>query len=274
MAKKIFYQKSDVEKALNEARKQIALLEQKLLRRSVKNDKDREVTLSVRLGEGRDNRCSVLEFTPKAWIKMRALVDSFTGEVQWHGTVERRSDNTFVVKDILVFPHETTATTVVSGQEEYEKWLNELDDETFNSCRFHGHSHVNMGVSPSSVDMAYRHELVDHMGVPSPDTDLFYIFLITNKKGDISVEIYDLTMNALYSTQEVVIRVPIGDDEMYSFIKRAKTCVKEKTVSTTRSSHNMVYTSHRPLSYSEGCPVSFIEDEKEDYNYYEGDDNI
>lgn len=172
----------------------------------------------------REQQKVVLEFTQTAWIKMRALVDSFSGEVQWHGTVERKEGEAFLITDILVFPHEASSATVISEQGEYEKWLNGLDDKTFNSCRFHGHSHVNMDVQPSCVDMQYRHNLIKGLGNPR-DIDLFYIFLITNKKGDMSVEIYDLNKGVIYSTQETIIRVPLGGEDLASFIRHSKNLV-------------------------------------------------
>lgn len=227
MAKKIFLSLKDIEDAFNEAKQKMASFASQLSESILNSKKDGIINVEINVNSKKDHN-ALLEFTPQAWIKMRALVDSFAGEVQWHGAVERKNKNAFLVKDILVFPHETTSTTVVSEQEEYEKWLNELDDETFNACRFHGHSHVNMGVYPSSVDMEYRYSLVSHMGTPKQNVDLFYVFLITNKKGDISAEIYDLTSNVLYSTNDIAIKVPLDGEDLQTFIKRAKECAIEK----------------------------------------------
>lgn len=228
MAKKIFSSQEDINNFLNSARSQLLEIEQVLTKKKFQGSNDREVTLKFKMSDICDNRKANIKFMPKAWIKMRSLVDSFSSEVQWHGTVIRKNENTFIVKDILIFPHEVTGTTVVSNQEGYEEWLNGLDDETFNACRFHGHSHVNMGVTPSGVDMNYRHNVLDNFGLPSDTTDLFYIFLITNKRGETSAEIYDLQNNALYSTNEIAIDVVVGDDENLSeFISEAKSVVKD-----------------------------------------------
>lgn len=271
MAKKIFSSQEDINNFLNSARSQLLEMEQVLTKKKFQGSNDREVTLKFKMNDICDNRSASIEFTPKAWIKMRSLVDSFSSEVQWHGTVMRKNKNTFVVKDILIFPHEATGTTVVSNQEGYEEWLNNLDDETFNACRFHGHSHVNMGVTPSGVDMNYRHNVLDNFGLPNDTTDLFYIFLITNKRSEISAEIYDLQNDALYSTNEIDIEVVVDDDEYLSeFINEAKSVVKDaNAVKKTIQPESAKQTSAKaakPTSYSHSCSYQrSLLDEEDEY---------
>lgn len=234
MAKKIFSSQEDIQKFLSSARFQLAEMESSLSKKKFQGTNDREITVKFKMDDAKDKRTASIEFMPKAWIKMRALVDTFTGEVQWHGLVERKNINTFIVRDVLIFPHEVTSTTVVSNQTEYEQWLNDLDDEEFNACRLHGHSHVNMGVTPSGTDMAYRHNVLDNFGLPNEQTDLFYIFLITNKREEMSAEIYDLQNNALYSTDEISFDVIVDDDDyLAEFLSEAKSCVKEANYGTS-----------------------------------------
>lgn len=271
MAKKIFSSQEDINNFLESARSQLLEMEQTLTKKKFQGGNDREVTLKFKMSDAHDNRNASIEFTPKAWIKMRSLVDSFSSEVQWHGTVTRKNENTFVVKDILIFPHEVTGTTVVSNQEGYEEWLNDLDDETFNACRFHGHSHVNMGVTPSGVDMNYRHNVLDNFGLPNDTTDLFYIFLITNKRSEISAEIYDLQNNALYATNEINIDVVVDDDEYLSeFISEAKSVVKDaNAIKKTIHPESAKQTSTKiakPTSYSHSCSYQrSLLDEEDEY---------
>lgn len=168
-------------------------------------------------------------FTPTAWCKVKELVEKYSTEVQWSGTVER-IDEGFLVKDILVFPHEVTGVTVTSDQETFEKALDALPDDVFNSLRFHGHSHVNMDVTPSSVDMEFRHNLV---GTMSRDgVNRFFVFLIFNKKGSISGEVYDIENNILYDRNEVEVDVLFEDGTLESFIADAKTKTTEPTPAT------------------------------------------
>lgn len=176
-----------------------------------------------------DDRIATLLFTPKAWIKMTALVARFETEVQWHGLAQRITENTFEIYDIIVPPHEVSSATVTSEYAPYIKWLDELDDTTFNAVRFHGHSHVNMGVSPSSTDNKYRLDLVTQLPKPVDGEDVFYIFLIINKKHEWSAEVYDLTNNAVYSTDEIFMECGPDDDDIDTFIAEAKSVAVART---------------------------------------------
>ena len=169
-----------------------------------------------------DDRIAMLYFTPMAWIKMTALVSRFETEVQWHGLVRRISENEFEITDIIVPPHEVSGATVTSEYKPYIEWMDGLDDDTFNAVRFHGHSHVDMAVSPSSVDNKYRLDLVTQLPKPTGDDDVFYIFLIINKKHEWSAEIYDLANNALYDTSDIRMECRLGDGNVDSFIAEAK----------------------------------------------------
>ena len=176
-----------------------------------------------------DDRIAMLYFTPIAWIKMTALVSRFETEVQWHGLVRRISENEFEVTDIIVPPHEVSGATVTSEYKPYIEWMDGLDDDTFNAVRFHGHSHVNMAVSPSSVDTKYRLDLVTQLPKPTGNDDVFYIFLIINKKHEWSAEIYDLTNNALYNTDEIYMECYLDDSDIDSFIAEAKKVAVART---------------------------------------------
>lgn len=130
--------------------------------------------------------------------KIKALVDTADTEVAWHGTVSRDKDsNSYHIEDIFVFPQEVTGTTA-DATDDYTAWLmEELDDDTFNKLRFHGHSHVNMGTSPSSTDKTYQ----ENMLTPIKD---FYIFAIYNKKSKYDMWIYDIESNTMYETEDII----------------------------------------------------------------------
>jgi len=165
---------------------------------------------------------------PRAYVKMTALVNNFAGEVEWHGTVSRLSASSFLIHDILIFPHEASAAAVISDQKVYEDWLNSLDNETFNKNRFHGHSHGKMDAYFSGRDERYIKEKLDQFGKPCAGDDYFYIFLVANRRGDIVSRIYDLTNNAVYQPEDISINIRLDENEDASaFIKRAKQIVKE-----------------------------------------------
>jgi len=170
-----------------------------------------------------DTGVSVL-FTPRAYIKMKTLVDSFTSEVGWHGTVERLADDCFVIHDIMVYPQVVTGTTVNTDFEGYTKWLMEMDDDTANAIRFHGHSHVNMATSPSAVDDQHRESILAQVA-----EDAFYIFGIFNKRNERNIKVYDLKNNTLYEDKDVDIGIYDEDCDFDAFLSDAKDVVKVST---------------------------------------------
>lgn len=176
----------------------------------------------------KDDRKAEIIFSPEAWIKMFALVDGFSTEVQWHGLVSRSTENRFIIEDILVFSHTATGATVTSDAEEYSAWLNDVTDDDFNKLKMHGHSHVNMHVSPSPVDMDYRQNVVNNFAtVPAEGEDQFYIFLIFNKRREFSGQIFDIKNNALYETKEISIDVVADGDYISDFMYEARKVVKD-----------------------------------------------
>lgn len=188
---------------------------------SVPQATDGKVNISFKLEDNLNDEATVI-FSDKAYAKMIALVSMFDSEVAWHGTVERKDNNTFLIKDIFVYPQQVTGVTVTTDQEEYSQWLYGLDDETFNSLKFQAHSHVNMGVSPSSTDISDQEKIVKQL-----ESDMFYIFMIINKKNDIYISIYDYLNNIHYGTDDVYIRTE--SDDIMSFIEEAFDLVKKPT---------------------------------------------
>lgn len=154
------------------------------------------VSMPIKLKAQPEDKPTVY-ITTIAERKIKALVDMAKEEVAWHGTVTRDSaTNSYYIEDIFVFPQEVTHSTA-DATDDYLPWLNELDDDTFNKLRFHGHSHVNMGTRPSSTDKNYQ----ENMLTPIKD---FYIFAIYNKKDDYTMFLYDMDRNYMYETEDII----------------------------------------------------------------------
>ena len=165
-----------------------------------------------------EDRKAVVNFTASAYLKMSMLVNSFDSEVAWHGTVER-NENEFTIKDIFVYPQNVTGATVNTDQDKYEQWLMQLDDDDFNTLRMQGHSHVNMGTSPSSVDLSHQERIVEQL-----DDNDYYIFMIWNKKGEHTIKIFDMLTNTFYDDDDVTVNIE-GGDLLSGFLKEANQLV-------------------------------------------------
>jgi len=185
---------------------------------------------SVKMSDGKFNYSKSFEYqdcnavvwlTPEAYKKIAALVTSFSDEVGWHGTVSRSGDNEFTIEDVFVYPQEVTSSTVITDQFAYTEWLYELEDDTFNKIRMQGHSHVNMGVSPSGVDDKHRQKILEQL-----EPDMFYIFMIWNKSLTVHTLIYDMERNVLYEDKDVEVML-IGGDGMEEFLADTKEKVQK-----------------------------------------------
>lgn len=193
-----------------------------------------------------------LSFTRMAWRKQKRLVEDFASEVGWHGICKRDPEDPahFIVEDIMVFPQTVTGATVTPSQEEYNAWNNSLSDEQFNNCRFHGHSHVNMATSPSGTDITFQKqitgrlegdgfteeakaELLEQLG----DT-AFYVFLIINKRGEMTTRIRDMANNVEYESKEIEIIYEEDPDELGRFMQDAKQKVKTYTYNYGKGGNN------------------------------------
>ena len=159
--------------------------------------------------------------TSAAYKKIVALVTEFSDEVGWHGSVTRSKDNEFVIDDILVYPQEVSSSTVKTDQKSYMEWLYALDDDTFSKIRMQGHSHGNMGVSPSGVDDTHRQKILDQL-----EEDMYYIFMIWNRSLSVHTLVYDMAKNILYEDDDVKVML-LNNAEMEEFIMDAKEKVQK-----------------------------------------------
>lgn len=179
-----------------------------------------------------------IEFTETAMKKQNRLIDDFTTEVGWHGVVTRDPEDPlhYIIEDILVFPQVVTGVTVDTDDVGYAKWLAELDDETFNKLRYHGHSHVNMGTSPSGTDNKYQDDILGQL-----TNDDYYIFLIWNKRGECTARVFDLKANTMFDENDVEIIKPELTDDLSAFMQDAMNKVSSRTYSYQTQPKSYVY---------------------------------
>lgn len=185
---------------------------------------------------------ATLIFSEGAWVKMQALITTYDKEVAWHGIARRGEDtdkNDYIITDIIVYPQKVTGSTVDTDQEKYEQWLMSQDDDIFNNIRMQGHSHVNMGVSPSSVDNTLYEKMFDMF-----KDDTFYIFMIWNKRKDKFIKIYDMAKNILFETEDITVEVEKSDRGILNFLDEAKEMVEERSYTTYTSSNSYPWNSN------------------------------
>lgn len=167
--------------------------------------------------------------TPLARKKMEIYCDLCDKEVGWMGFVEKsEQEHIFLISDFVLLRQEVhAATTEIDPKALLELW-DGLDENKQGKMKIWGHSHVNMSPTPSGQDddqMKYFEEGND-----------WFIRLITNKKGDMNITIYDYKNGIEIHTDELYTY----DEEVSALRKQIqeeiKDKVKEKTYSTSSSS--------------------------------------
>lgn len=170
-----------------------------------------------------DNKVKVV-FTPLAWAKMWALVDAFNSEVAWAGLCTRIASKQFLVEDILVHKQTVTGGTVRTNPAEYDEWLDyyrENDEETFFKIALHGHSHYNFGAFPSGKDAEVQKDFAAQLA-----GDMFYIFVIANRRRDLWIKVYDMETKMMYWENAVEVGVAQDGFDSREFIKEARQLVE------------------------------------------------
>lgn len=156
---------------------------------------------------------------------MTHIVKVHDKEIAWHGVVERKPKNQYLVQDILIYPQTVTGVTVDADTDEYPQWLIENRD-LINKMRLQGHSHVNMGVTPSSTDEQYYAEL-------SAQVNDFYIFIILNKSGTSYTRLYDFENGVEYESVPVKILSKLRIETEKEIEKYVKTKTYASTYANT-----------------------------------------
>ena len=180
------------------------------------------------LPEGTPQKVKVI-VRPLAYLKMVRLIMDFTTEVGWHGLCHRDENDpaTYIIEDVMVYPQQVTGTTIKTDEARHTEWYNQFPDEQFSQIRFHGHSHVNMGVFSSGTDDDLQKDLVGMMTKP----DDFYIFFIMNKSLNLFIRIYDNKFGVMFETGDVDVSITDGVNDIIKFLRESKEQVKAVTYS-------------------------------------------
>ena len=162
--------------------------------------------------------------TAEAYVKLRKLVDDTTTEIGWYGTVTKMPgfESVFVIDDILVYPQTVTGATCVQDDDRVFEFELNLSTDQVNRKRFHGHSHVNMGVTPSGVDEQFYQDILTQV-------DNYFIIMITNKSGAYYTRFYDMQNNILYTGIPVQVMLDNGIALEHWYDDATQNNIKEHT---------------------------------------------
>ena len=171
-----------------------------------------------------------IRIKPGAYAKMITLLKSFSTEIGWHGICKRDAEqsNVFTIEDIFVYPQIVTGSNINTDESAQDEWNRSFSNEDFNNLRFHGHSHVNMGVFSSGTDDDLQRDIINML-----TGDSFYLFFIMNKRLDLFIRLYDAKYSVMYETADC--DVVIADDglDLVAFLEDSKKMVKERKVTVT-----------------------------------------
>lgn len=175
--------------------------------------------------------------TADAYIKMRKLVNDTSTEIGWYGTVTKQPglDEVYIIDDIIVYPQRVTGVTCEQDDDKMFNFEMSLTTDQVNHKRFQGHSHVNMGVTPSGVDEQFYRDLLTQVND-------YFIITVTNKREEYTTRFYDIANNIVYSDLPIKVLTENGSilDAWYEDAK--KQLVNRNTVSSALGSTTKTYT--------------------------------
>lgn len=169
-----------------------------------------------------------VRISPTAFLKMQALVMGHDKEVGWYGTAEKLDEDTFRIKDILpVYPQYVSSAYIDDvWQGEMDEWFDSLSDEDYNSKRFHGHSHVNMGAYQSGTDKS-SYETFKHQNAHARE-NRFTLELVINKRADMFWKVHDADKDIEYDNKDINVQIEIAEGlTMEEYYEESKSMVKE-----------------------------------------------
>lgn len=158
------------------------------------------------------NNIPKIIMSQKAITKMKIYVDEVDSEIGWIGLVYKTRENEFYVYDTMLPEQKVTGVTTDLDESALcaiaEKLIEEGKYDDYNNTRLWGHSHVNMGVTPSGTDEQTFEELHNNCE--------YFIRLIANKKGDVNIDLVDKTTGLIYKKLPFTVDY---DDEIKSIVK-------------------------------------------------------
>ena len=151
-----------------------------------------------------------------AYLKMQEYIAQSKKEIGWLGTCSRK-DNDYIINNVYLFDQEVHETTCEITEEGLNKFALELMEkpngmDIWNNIRLWGHSHVNMGILPSSQDNKQLDFFLKNM------KEGFFIRYIGNKKGEIGLQIVDIDKNIILDETEISIKRVMTEEDVKQIV--------------------------------------------------------
>lgn len=121
-------------------------------------------------------------FAAAALAKVHHIVSTCTTEVAWFGLVDELDDGDFLITDIYIPEQEVSAAAADIDAAAIAQLVHRYNIDSY-KLRYHGHSHVNMSVEPSSTDQHHIEDYLEHYD--------WFIRTISNKRGEMRVDLFD-----------------------------------------------------------------------------------
>lgn len=152
----------------------------------------------------------VVYIDPIALEKMTVIVDIAKKEVGWLGTARQLRTGDFIIDDVYLFDQEVSWSECEMTTEGLEAVAMELlsqegDDTLYNNLRVWGHSHANMGTSPSAQDDT-------QMALFKDNGCDWFIRIIANKTGRLEITVFMYRNNLVINDAEWRIAIPAIED--------------------------------------------------------------
>ena len=151
-----------------------------------------------------------------AYLKMQEYIAQSKKEIGWLGTCSRQDDD-YIINNVYLFDQEVHETTCEITEEGLNKFALELMEkpngmDIWNNICLWGHSHVNMGVLPSSQDNKQLDFFLKNM------KEGFFIRYIGNKKGEIGLQIVDIDKNIILDEKEISIKRVMAEEDVKQIV--------------------------------------------------------
>lgn len=174
-------------------------------------------------------------YTPDVWERMWFIIDHCEEEVGWLGLVDEVPGG-YLITDIYVPEQTVTGAETDIGDEALTNLALELLEEGIDTSKliYWGHSHVNMGISPSGQDETQIDEFLNACPV--------FIRGIYNKRRESKVDVFDTEKGYVVQNVEHRLNTPMlsRDDKLHLMALLATNVIKRTYTTVVNAGRTLV----------------------------------